>query len=1072
MVEENSDNTNSEGARAGSLEQDVRALRTLLAKTGRAWRRPMLLEGLLWYLVTLGAVVLSCFLVAALVPAAVGAFTGWMLIVGVSAASVGAVAAWVGFERQKGDVEQIAVMLQRHNRGLRNDLVAALEFGQRLLDPDAEHFFSVEMARAHVKKTVRDVLSRCEHGHLAHLLPQRSLTAPAMSLAGCLALVLLPFGLDTQWSIDVLTSPLAGAEHSADASSEQRPVVGNLFIYYSTPPYTGIGRKVDAYSTGYVETMVGTDVAIEAQSLIADARQVELILETSEGTRSIVMEPTDESADSKLRGSFVALESGTYHFKATLDDGTVIEDGTERKIDLRPDESPAVNITSHSGQIEVSPDDTLDIEFDVSDDFGLTEVSRVWQFAGDGENASKKELELPELTNKPRETSGEISFDLAPLGLQPKDVVVFYIEAKDNNTLTGPGVGQSKRLELRVSSPEDKHLQNIADQQRLLEELLGLLADYLEAPMGEREARSDDTWRQTVSASGPAAAQPAELAGRLDTLEEVQDKQSRIIEEMGELLEKLEQDPLMRERDYTHFEALDKRLTRVHEEGQSVFERAGLEVENGELSLASAQPVANYAAGAEDTLEKGILRFEDLLASQKMDAIKQTSEDIKELKERLKELLERYKETNDPELKEAIKRDIQRLRQRMAELMQRMQMQLEKLPQEHMNMEAVKQQQLDSDTQKMTDSLSKIEDMLENDDIDGALEALEQMDMNLDSLTQDMDEQFAEAEPQGLSELDKKVSELMDELNDVQQAEKDLEGQTAELNEQLAEKRREEMEQMLDEFQNKMEQKVEQQKKALDKMDDPAMQEVHRDGLERSKQAVEELEEMVEQQDVESGLEKARDALRAHQRMRNRLDLSQRYSNSEDQKREIDELRGKNDGVEDRGREIVEDIEDMMDEAQERLGQQENQRMDQLAERQRQISEQAEQLEQQIGEASKQFPMLQEQLGEPMQKSREAMKEASEGLDGRRSQRALDAERSALEQLGNLKQQMQKSVQKQRRDQRENGREVGREDVDIPGQSNEEGGQRLRDDVMDAMKEEKLDSYESEIERYYKSIME
>ncbi|MFW6053987.1 MAG: hypothetical protein ACOC9J_04170, partial [Persicimonas sp.] len=125
-----------------------------------------------------------------------------------------------------------------------------------------------------------------------------------------------------------------------------------------------------------------------------------------------------------------------------------------------------------------------------------------------------------------------------------------------------------------------------------------------------------------------------------------------------------------------------------------------------------------------------------------------------------------------------------------------------------------------------------------------------------------------------------------------------------------------------------------------------------------------------------------------------------------------------------------------------------------------------------IGDGRSADEIIQEQLGEPMQKSREAMKEASEGLDGRRSQRALDAERSALEQLGNLKQQMQKSVQKQRRDQRENGREVGREDVDIPGQSNEEGGQRLRDDVMDAMKEEKLDSYESEIERYYKSIME
>src|SRR5699024_10759318 len=133
--------------------------------------------------------------------------------------------------------------------------------------------------------------------------------------------------------------------------------------------------------------------------------------------------------------------------------------------------------------------------------------------------------------------------------------------------------------------------------------------------------------------------------------------------------------------------------------------------------------------------------------------------------------LKKYQKTRDPALKEAILRDVQRLRQRMNELMNRMRAQLQDLPREHMNMDAIKQKQLESETYKMADSLSQIEKMLANDNIEGALKALQNLEDSLKSLSQDMDEQFQEAKPQGLSELDQKVDELMNQLNDVRQAE-------------------------------------------------------------------------------------------------------------------------------------------------------------------------------------------------------------------------------------------------------------------------------------------------------------
>ena len=840
---------------ADGLEKDIRALKVILRKTGTAHRRPMLVEGALWYLVTLGAVVLSALLVAALVPAAVPAVTGWILIIGAAAATLGAGVALVGFRAGASDVEQIARLLQRHHRGYRNDLVAALEFGEKLLAAgdraDEQLDFSPKMAREHVRRTVRKTTGMLEHGHLAYLLPERELVAPAMTLAACLAILIVPLLIDADWTIEVLKSPVASEHAGQQSETSVRPVVGDLYIYYSHPPYTGLGRKFDSFSTGYIETMVGTEVTIETYPLL-QVEQVELVREGAEGKNALVMEEVGKGGRAKLRTSFVALEEGTYHFRATLPDGTVVEDGIDRKIELLPDEKPKVTITSHSQELEVSPDDVLDIEFEVSDDFGLDSVSRVYHFAGDAENASRKAIDLPELANTPQETSGELTFDLKPLALQPKDVVVLYIEATDNNTLTGPGVGQSKALRLRVSSPEDKHLQNIAEQQKILEELLMLLADYLERPMGEREVRSDDTYRQQVQSS----AAPKALIERFRALRGIQSDQKRILESMKKLVGRLEEDPLMIERDYTLFSALHEQLAALHRDGQSVFDNLEPAAKDEVLTLSQAQRVANYGARAEATLEKGLMRLEELLASQKMDAIKQTAKDIEELKERLKELLKRYKNEPDPELKKAILREIQRLRQRMAELTRRMQMQLQKLPQEHMNLEAIKQKQLESDTRKMGDSLQQIEKMLEQGDIDGALEALENMETSLDSLTKDMNEQFQQAQPQGLSELDKKVGELMDEVNDLQSAEKALEKDTAEINEELAKKRREKIDQRLDEFTQKMQREVEKQERALEQMKkQPNLPQSQHDSIAQNQRQLDKLRKMLEDKDVAQSLE-------------------------------------------------------------------------------------------------------------------------------------------------------------------------------------------------------------------------
>ena len=106
-----------------------------------------------------------------------------------------------------------------------------------------------------------------------------------------------------------------------------------------------------------------------------------------------------------------------------------------------------------------------------------------------------------------------------------------------------------------------------------------------------------------------------------------------------------------------------------------------------------------------------------------------------------------------------------------------------------------------------------------------------------------------------------------------------------------------------------------------------------------------------------------------------------------------------------------------------------------------------------------------------MKKSQKAMKEAQKGLDQRRMQRALDSERQAIEQLRQLKESMQESVKKERQKSEKEGARGSDQKDDKPDLSGDARRKpAYRDLIQDGMKEERLQEYESEIDRYYESL--
>lgn len=83
-------------------------------------------------------------------------------------------------------------------------------------------------------------------------------------------------------------------------------------------------------------------------------------------------------------------------------------------------------------------------------------------------------------------------------------------------------------------------------------------------------------------------------------------------------------------------------------------------------------------------------------------------------------------------------------------------------------------------------------------------------------------------------------------------------------------------------------------------------------------------------------------------------------------------------------------------------------------------------------------------------------------------QRSIDHQRQALDELQQLQQSMKEAMQEQR--QGENGREMETEKVEIPDSEKKDGS--FRQDVMKNMREDRLEGYSDEIQRYFESLME
>lgn len=850
----------------------------------------------------------------------------------------------------------------------------------------------------------------------------------------------------------------------ADAVIEgpQVPLISTVDLEYQFPSYTNRLPMGVSNTTGRVEAMPGTDVywtAIALQPVISG----KLVISQGEINTEI---PLEVISGRILRAQFLVTAAGSYEVVLQTSEGEQT-DPVERRIVIEADKPPEIELLRPSSNMDVMPTDVIDLEYVATDDYGLTGVSLVWYFAGDDENVRTLPLQGLSAGMRVQET---VPFDLAPLRLQPRDEVVVFIEATDNDAVSGAHTSRSRPISLRVESPEDDHAEILEMKNALFEALLTGLGNHLGLGLNIWVAQGEgETLRLK---SEPAPLDNASRVTALQAADGIRESWQTLTGSFDALLTAMSEDELTSERDLLMLRSAYELLYRHERDFHGALDVVLLDVQGGSVSEAGFVSVALSGGEFTSAIERTILQLEDLIAVHQADDVERTLEELADIRENLRELLEQYRNTNDPELREQIERELRRLETRMRELLERLASQVQELPYEHLNAEALEQSELGENVQEMTSSLDQVRQMLDSGDIESALQALDNLGQDLESMMNELGGTLDQQGPDGLSEFDQAMSELMDELNNLELAEQEIERQTQEITEQMRQQRQEQIrEQVQQELQSAQEQvRALQQEFARNESD--RLNEENQARLDDAEENLQQLQQLLESGDVPGALEQASRLgtefsdlgwqLRSEEGLRRRDEEARQQASSN----RVDSETG--DRLMER---IAESMEELMEMGQPTPSPGQQQQMNELSQQQQQVGQQVERMRARMGEMAQRMPSIGEGLDEPLQQVGEAMGQSSQGLQQGQPQPAMQGQQRALQGLRQMRQQMQQMTQRERqRQQRQSGQNNDDERVEIPEEG--EGGRRqYREEIQEAMREGTLESYEEQIQRYYESLV-
>ena len=427
------------------------------------------------------------------------------------------------------------------------------------------------------------------------------------------------------------------------------PVVTRFQYRLIYPPYTQLQPQTLSANTGDIQTLFGTEVVFAAESN-KPLKKAALVFEESDDAPLEIKEQIEQPSSTEpveaeqMQGSFIAQQSGRYHIHITDVEGFANRDPVNYTLTVFEDAVPDVSIVAPARDTVLDNSMLVELKVEAADDYGIQELQLVYRV----------EIEAAEEVNVPLKRWGVVNadvrrsvfltytWDVDRIGIFPGETLAYYVQALDNDNVSGPNIGRSPTYTLRFPSLSELYDAVAAEQeaeQRGLDELVdeqadatGLVDDLLDtmkrlSRKNQQLTRNDENLMQQV----------------LENQKQIEESVQQLVEDMRETVEEMEQNQLF-----------DAETIEKYQELQDLMERA-LSEEHKEILRKLSEALAEQQMDEQQQsmreanlsqeqflqqLERAKALYEQILLEQELEAAAKQASALAEQQKELMDTLE------------------------------------------------------------------------------------------------------------------------------------------------------------------------------------------------------------------------------------------------------------------------------------------------------------------------------------------------------------------------------------------------------------------------------------------------
>ncbi len=497
-----------------------------------------------------------------------------------------------------------------------------------------------------------------------------------------------------------------------------------------------VKKEAARQSAPEIKGLAGTMVELEA---FANQALEEGRLVFSDGRERAVV-----CSGEKITVQFSLDKSGTYGFSLKTKEGLLSPALDSYPIHVVEDQLPSVSLLSPDADLVVGEKEKVPLTYDAKDDFGVAEVFLVWE----GRDGKAHRRRIAAFNPAPEGAIATYEWDMGKPGFPSGEVIVYYVEVVDGNSVTGPGKAASAKHVIEIASFEKQH----AVLDRALEEWRGKALDLL-AEVNTLKAKAE-----------LEGADLPKLAAEFNQTAENSQNLERALDRLVALME---QDPLADYGVWLEHQAMRESLSAMN---QSVVKnaQAALQTQNKPAALSNLEEMASE-------LERMSALSENLSKTQHARDVVEAGRDLEEAGEDLVAKLEEKGGKMDPALVKEVNDLIKEAQKVLQEMAQALQNTPQDLLEDFVNQEALKNLNLG----KSQDLLSQIQEAMKNGNAQEALRLAKEFLKQARQMSQRLEEaNESYLDSHSLGELEKQMAEKAEKLNRVVSSQRGLLAET------------------------------------------------------------------------------------------------------------------------------------------------------------------------------------------------------------------------------------------------------------------------------------------------------